>query len=472
MKRTLCLLNLLLATTGAYAEGSIVTAGPLTSIDKLQSFNTVKNSPTPRRSISIDSWQTANGATVLFVAAPELPMVDVRMVFNAGSARDGDKFGLASLVSRMLDEGTPTRSTDDISAAFENLGASFSASAYKDMFVVDLRVLSQDDYLQPALELFSDVVAHPIFPEASFKRIFEGAQVGQQQRQQSPSAQASILFYQHLYGAHPYAHPSNGTPDSLKKITIDDLKAFHQQYLVAKNATIAIVGNVNKEQALALSEKITQSLNSGQAAASLPAVKPLEKAIHKHLAFPSQQTHIIMGEATLRRDNPNYEALYVGNEILGGGGFGSILMEDLREKRGLTYGVYSGLSPMQVEGPFMINLSTRNEQTTQALDLLRKNLREFIDKGISEQQLQQAKDNILGSFPLSTSSNSSILAYLAAMGFYKLPLDYLDSFNERISKVTAKDVQKAFGRYIHPNKMLTVTVGQGVTVQKNEKTKQ
>ena len=470
MKRTLLTLSLLMAT-GAYAEGGMVTAGPLTSIDKLQSFNTVKNAPTPRRSIKIDNWQTSNGAKVLFVAAPELPMVDVRVVFNAGSARDGDKFGLASLVSRMLDEGTPTRSTDDISAAFENLGASFSASAYRDMFVVDLRVLSQEEFLQPALDIFSDVIAHPVFPEEPFKRIFDGAQVGQQQRQQSPSAQASILFYQNLYGSHPYAHPSHGTPETLKKITTNDLKAFHQQYFVAKNATIAIVGNLNKEQALALSEKISQPLASGEAAASLPSVKPLDKPVHKHLAFPSQQTHIMMGEANLRRDNPDYEALYVGNEILGGGGFGSILMEELREKRGLTYGVYSGLSPMQVEGPFIINLSTRNEQTAQALELLRKNLREFIQKGINEQQLKQAKDNILGSFPLSTSSNSNILAYLASMGFYNQPLDYLDSFNDRINKVTAKDVQKAFQRYIHPDKMLTVTVGQGVTVQKNEKAK-
>lgn len=470
MKRTLLTLSLLMAA-GAYAEGGIVTAGPLTSIDKLQSFNSVKNAPTPRRSIKIESWQTSNGAKVLFVAAPELPMVDVRVVFNAGSARDGDKFGLSSLVSRMLDEGTPTRSTDDISAAFENLGASFSASAYRDMFVVDLRVLSQDEFLQPALEVFSDVLAHPMFPEEPFKRIFDGAQVGQQQRQQSPSAQASILFYQNLYGSHPYAHPSHGTPETLKKITTDDLKAFHKQYLVAKNATIAIVGNLDKQQALTLSEKISRPLASGEAAATLAKVKPLDKAVHKHLAFPSQQTHIMMGQANLRRDNPDYEALYVGNEILGGGGFGSILMEELREKRGLTYGVYSGLSPMQAEGPFIINLSTRNEQTTQALELLRKNLREFIQKGINEQQLKQAKDNILGSFPLSTSSNSSILAYLASMGFYNQPLDYLDSFNDRINKVTAKDVQKAFQRYIHPDKMLTVTVGQGVTVAKNEKAK-
>ena len=460
MKKILSLAVMMLSLH-SYAEDA-----PITALDKLDSYQNVKNAATPRRSIAIEHWQTTNGAKTLFVQADELPMVDVRVLFNAGSARDGDKFGLASLVSRMLDEGTTTRTTDQISTSFENIGASFSASAYRDMFVLDLRVLSQEDYLPTAVEVFTDVMARPSFPEVAFKRIFEGAQVGQQQRQQSPSAQASILFYQHLYGEHPYAHPSHGTPDTLKKITIDDLKQFHQQYFVANNATIAIVGNINAVRAQQISEQISQALATGQAAPALTKVTPLAKALHKHLAFPSQQTHITIGQATLRRDNPDYEALYVGNEIFGGGGFGSILMKELREKRGLTYGVYSSFAPMQAEGPFIINLSTRNEQAQEALTLIRSHLKEFLKTGITEQQLQAAKDNILGSFPLSTSSNSSILAYLGSMGFYNLPLDYLDSFNQRINNVTTEQVKTAFRKHLNPDKMLTVTVGQGVTVAK------
>jgi zinc protease len=338
------LLSLSLCASLAYAEGGVVTAGPLTSLNKLDSFQSVKNAATPRRSIAIQQWHTSNGTNVLFVAANELPMVDVRVLFNAGSARDGNKFGLASLVSRMLDEGTTTRNTDQIASSFENLGASFNVSAYRDMFLVDLRVLSENNYLEPALDVFSDVIAHPSFPEEPFKRIFDGAQIGQQQRQQSPAAQASILFYQNLYGKHPYAHPSNGTPESLKSISIDDLKAFHQRYFVAQNATIAIVGNVDTQAAKAISEKISSNLPKGTPAEPLPSGVTLDKARHKHLEFPSQQTHIMIGQATLRRDDPDYEALYVGNEIFGGGGFGSILMKELREKRGLTYGVYSLVS--------------------------------------------------------------------------------------------------------------------------------
>ncbi|MCB1673563.1 MAG: insulinase family protein, partial [Pseudomonadales bacterium] len=225
-------LALSIASSLSYAEGGVVTQGALTSLDKLQSYAAVKKAPTPRRNIAIQHWLTSNGANVLFVAAPDLPMLDVRVVFNAGSARDGDKFGLASLVSQMLDEGTSTRNTDQIANTFESLGASFNVGAYRDMFVADLRVLSDNNYLEPALDVFSDVLAHPIFPQNSFNRIFDGAQMGQQQRQQSPAAQAAILFYQQLYGSHPYAHPSNGTAESLKTISTDDLKTFHQRYFV------------------------------------------------------------------------------------------------------------------------------------------------------------------------------------------------------------------------------------------------
>ena len=178
------LIALTLCSSLAYAEGGVVTAGPLTSLDKLESCQSVKNAATPRRSIAIQQWQTSNGTKVLFVAANELPMVDVRVLFNAGSARDGTKYGLASLVSRMLDEGTPTRNTDQIASAFENLGASFNAASYRDMFIVDLRVLSENKYLEPALDVFSDVIAHTSFQEKTFKWTFDVEQIGQQQRQQ------------------------------------------------------------------------------------------------------------------------------------------------------------------------------------------------------------------------------------------------------------------------------------------------
>lgn len=459
MKQSLLLLALCSGLAFAAPEGAPVTAGPLTSLDKLDSIKKIKDAPIPNRQVAIQSWLTANGSKVMFVSTRDLPMVDIRVVFDAGSARDGDKSGLASLVSRMIDEGTTDRDTTAIAKAFEDLGASFETSSYRDMSIADLRVLSRPDFLNPALDVYTDVLAHPVFPDVAFSRIFDGAQVGQQQKQQSPAAQAGILFYKNLYAWHPYAQPPSGNPETLKTIKAQDLRDFHRKYFVARNAVIALVGDIDEPGARAIAERISSALPAGEPAPALPDAPELTRSRHLHLNFPSQQTHILIGYPGITRNDPDYEALIVGNEILGGGGFTSLLMSELREKRGMTYGVYSGFVPMRAQGPFTINLSARADQTTQALDLVRKILKDFIRTGPTDAQVAEAKDNMLGSFPQSTASNSDILAYLASMGFYNQPLDYLDTYPKRIQAVTAEQIRDAFKRHLNPDKMLYITVG-------------
>lgn len=466
MKKRWLLLALIPALALAAPEGAMVTPGPLTSLDKLDSIRLVRNSTSPNRSISVKSWQTVKGSKVMFVETHDLPMLDIRLVFDAGSARDGEKSGLASLTSRMLDEGTPTRDSSAIATAFENLGVSFDASSYRDMSIADMRVLSDSKYLEPALDVFTDVVAHPVFPDAAFARIFDSAQVGQQQKQQSPASQASVLFYKNLYAWHPYALPPSGSADTLKTIKVQELRDFHQQYFVAANAVIALVGDITEKQAQQIAERISTQLNEGKAAPALPDAPALTRSRHLHLQFPSQQTHIMVGQPGIKRGDPDHTALAIGNEILGGGGFNTVLMQELREKRGMTYGVYSSFVPMRSQGPFIINLSTRGDQTGQALDLIRDLLRQFIKQGPTDAQVQEAKDNILGSFPQSTASNNDILAYIASMGFYSEPLDYLETFPDRIRAVTTEQVRKALKARLNPDKMLYVTVGQGVDVKK------
>jgi len=460
MKKLLALCCLLPGLTLAAPEGAMVTAGPLTALDKLQSVPLVRDTPVPNRQIQVKSWQTMKGSKVMFVENHDLPMLDIRLVFDAGSARDGEKSGVASLVSRMIDEGTPTRDTTAIAAAFENQGAAFSTSSYRDMSVADLRVLSDAKYLEPALDVFTDVMANAVFPETAFNRIFDNAQVGQQQKQQSPASQASVLFYKNLYAWHPYALPPTGTADSLKTIRIDDLRAFHRQYFVAANAVIAIVGDVDEKRAQQIAERISSGLPEGKPAAPLPDAPVLTRSRHLHLNYPSQQTHIMVGQPGLKRGDPEQAALTVGNEILGGGGFTTLLMQELREKRGMTYGVYSGFVPMRAQGPFIINMSTRNDQAAAAVDLLRDLLRNFIKRGPTEAQVNEAKDNILGSFPQSTASNSDILAFIASMGFYNEPLDYIETYPDRIRAVTADQVRKALKSRLNADKMLYVTVGR------------
>lgn len=458
-----CLLGCVwLVAIPAQAEkmGAAAATGPVTSLGRLDSLKALPAEPVTRRHFAIESWTTGNGARVLFVRAEELPLLDVRLVFDAGAARDGELGGLASTVSRMLDEGTPTRDTTAIASAFEQVGASYGASSYRDMAVAELRVLSDPAFREPALDVFRDVVAHPVFPAESFARTQQGSEVGQQQQEQSPAALAGRLFFQTLYGQHPYAQPPSGTRATLSRLTRESLVSFHQRFYVARNLTIALVGDIDRATAEQVANNLSDALPAGEPAPELPAVPPLKKARHLHYEFPSQQTHIMLGAPGIRRGDPDYYALQVGNEILGGGSFTSILMREIRQKRGLTYGIYSGFTPMHAEGPFMISLSTRSDQSQEALRLTRQILADFVKNGPDEAAVREAKASIVQGFPMSASSNASISGYLGAIGFYGLPLDYLDQYLARIQAVTPEDIRQAFRRHVQPDRLLAVTVGK------------
>lgn len=452
--------SVLPALSLAAHEGGPVSEGPVTALDKLESVSELKDAAISRRNFSIQHWKTKNGARVYFVEARELPMLDIRFVFDAGAARDGNIYGLANTVNRMLDEGTPTRNTDRIARDFERVGAEFSASSHRDMAVVEMRVLSDPKYRDAALNVFADVVANPQFPAEPLARIQQSSEVGLQQQEQSPSTLATRKFYKALYGSHPYAEPPTGTKSSLAKITREGLKAFHKRYYVANNLVIALVGAVSRAEAEAIAEQATAQLAAGQPAEKLPVVPPLKKAQSIHHEFASSQTHIMVGQPGIRHGDSDSDALAVGNEILGGGGFTSRLMKELRQNRGMTYGVYSRFTSMREAGPFAISLSTRADQTNEALTVINQILNDFVKNGPSDGELEEAKASILQSFPLSTSSNASIGSYLGMIAFYGLPLDYLDTYPDRIRAVSKEDVTRAFKRHLQPSQLLTVTVGQ------------
>ncbi|WP_297813068.1 pitrilysin family protein [uncultured Methylophaga sp.] len=407
----------------------------------------------------IQHWDTDNGAGVYFVPAPELPMVDISVVFNAGAARDGDMPGLAKMTSAMLDEGAGGMSADEIATAFADVGANFGASSERDMAVFSLRTLTEDQAFEQALTTYSQILAKPDFPQAPFERIQQTLLTGLQAENQSPKAIASRAFYENLYPSHPYGVMPNGTADSVKQLTPEDLKAFYQQYFVSRNAVVVIVGAVDRSEAEQIAERVTAGLAAGEAAPALPQVAELKSAELIHKSFPSTQTTIVMGQPGISRDDPDYFPLYVGNHILGGSGLVSMLSDELREKRGLTYGVYSYFRPMQQLGPYQMALQTRNEKAEEALTVLRDTVKNFVETGPSEAQLTAAKQNITGGFALRVDSNSKIADYLAMIGFYDLPLDYLDNFNDRVNAVTVAEIKDAFKRRVNADKMLTVLVG-------------
>lgn len=421
--------------------------------------------------LDIETWQIDNGAKVFYVPAPELPMVDIRVVFNAGSARDGDKPGLASMTNNLLDHGAGEWNTDQIVERFDSVGAQFATSSLRDMSMFSLRSLTEKEWFTTALDTMAVILQQPKFDANELERLRQQVLVALRNEQESPSDLAERTFYKALYGHHPYATSPLGNKESVTALTRQDLVDFYNKYYVASNAIVVIVGAVDKARAKEIARKLVKPLPKGEPAPALPDVPAVTEAAVIKQQHPSTQTTIWVGQEGNERDDPDYFPLYVGNHILGGSGFGSRIVDEIREKRGLAYSSYSYFSPMQRKGPFLMGLQTKNTQARDALTLLMKTVQDFIAEGPTQAELEHAKQNITGGFALRLDSNKDILEYVAMIGFYNLPLDYLKTFNDKVENVTRDQIIDAFRRRVHPDKMITVMVGD-VDAQDSAKPKQ
>jgi zinc protease len=408
----------------------------------------------------IQHWQMDNGVRVYFVENHDLPLLDVSVNFAAGSSRDTPaKSGLASLVRHMLTLGAGGLNEDEISKRMADVGAVLGGSFDPDRASVSLRSLSSERESEQALGVMARVVQQPEFPEAVLQREKNRIVAGLKEAETQPDYLAGKAFSAMLYGKHPYALESSGEVASVSALTRRDVVDFYRSYYHSGNAVLAIMGDVTMPQAKAIATRLTGALPRGNGAAKpLPPVTPLVKAETRRIAHPATQSHILMGMPGIRRDDPDYFPLFVGNYALGGGGFDSRLLEEVRQKRGLAYSAYSYFMPMMQEGPFQVGLQTRRDQADQALAVVRETLAKFVAEGPTEVELKQAKDNLIGGFPLRIDSNSKILDYLNIIGFYHLPLTYLDDFSAKVEKVTVADIRDAFARRVKPEIMATVIV--------------
>ena len=411
--------------------------------------------------LPIQSWQTSSGARVYFVESHQLPMLDVSINFAAGSGRDTPaKSGLANLTRHMLSLGADGLTEDEIAEKLADVGAELGGNIDRDRAGVTLRTLSNARERSQALDIMSRMVQKPEFPEKVLDREKIRVVAVLKEAATKPESIAERAFYTLLYGSHPYALRTSGEVDSLESLKRDDLVSFYRAYYTTNDAVVAIIGDVSRETAQEIAEKLTAKLP--EEAAPLPALPqvtlPLQ-AQNREIPHPATQSHILLGYPGMKRDDPDYFALLVGNYILGGGGFSSRFVEQVRQKRGLAYSVYSYFEPLQQKGPFQVGLQTKKEQADEALKVVRETLRNFIVKGPTERELTAAKQNLVGGFPLRIDSNKKILEYLAVIGFYRLPLTYLDDFVPKVEKVTVAQIKSAFQRRIDPDNMVTVIVG-------------
>ena len=406
--------------------------------------------------VRIDHWIAPSGAKVYFVETRVLPILDVQIDFAAGTAfAPAAKSGLASLTQGLLDAGAGDLDEEQIAGRLVDTGARMGGGADTDKASMSVRTLSSKTEREASLDLMRTVLSAPTFPQSVLERERGRTIASIREAETRPDAIASKRFAAAIYPDHPYGVIP--TVESVGAVTREDIVAFHRQHYGAKGAVVSIIGDVSRAEAEAIAQRLTEALPAGGGNLVPPAVKkPLRGTIK--IAHPAAQSHIHIGLPAIQRSDPDYFPLLVGNYTLGGGGFVSRLMKEVREKRGYAYSVYSYFAPRKLEGPFEIGLQTKREQVPDALKVVDEVLTEYIAKGPTPKELAAAKKNMVDGLALRMDSNAKLLGYLSAIGFYGLPLTYLDDFPAKVKAVTVEQVKAAFARHVKAENLVTVIV--------------
>ena len=442
------------------SDGGTLTAGFIRVYLRLSAVALLLAAGAAQAILPIQQWQTAGGARVVFVENHDLPMLDVSVEFPAGAAYDRpEKSGVASMTNRLLNAGMDGMSEDQIARRLADVGAQLGGRFETDRGGMGLRTLSSEKERRQALDVFARILSQPSFPADVLEREKARLIASLKESDTRPGTIVSRTFHRLAYGGHPYGLRASGEVDTVGAITRNDLVDFHRRHYAARYAVVALIGDVTRTEAEAIAEQVTRGLPV--AAGDDPVLAPvpsLAAGVTREVAHHASQAHIMIGAPGVSRSDPDYIALYVGNFVLGGGGFVSRMIEEVRQKRGLAYSASSYFYPLLRRGPFVISMQTRRDQAMQALQVARDTLRDFVATGPTADELEAAKQNIVGSFPLRIDSNRKIHEYLAMIGFYRLPLTYLEDFVKQVERVTADEVRDAFRRRIDPGRLVTVVV--------------
>lgn len=417
-------------------------------------------------SVVIEQWAEPSGARVALIRLPNLPMVDLQIDVDAGSRRDPDHLtGLANATTLMLTQsvrahdGQPAMDENAVAEAWADLGSQFGVSTTADRMSVRLRTLSQRDVAQASIHLAAKQLAFPAMEAQAWDRDRQRLISAWKDDEKQPDVMAQRSFEQAVFRGHPYGREA--TPEHWQRMTVDDMAGFYRQHALACNARVSVVGDVTREQAALWVQQLLSAW-APHGCPKLPAVaevQPLTQAQHIRLPAKASQAHIWVGQPGIARNDPDFFPIIVGNHILGGSGFTSRLMQEIREKRGLTYGVYSFFSPGRHAGQFGVNMQTRPDQAQQALDLIQTEIRRFVEKGPTAQELTEAQQSLVQGFVLRIDTNRKLLDNLAAILWNDLPMNYLDTWTQQIQAVTRQQIQTAFARVLRPDHMVTVVVG-------------
>jgi len=407
--------------------------------------------------VDIKHWVAQSGARVYFVESHALPIVDVTVEFVAGGAYDpAEKAGLGKLTLAMLKGGSSRYSETEVTRRIADSGAQLEDNFDLDRAGYRLRTLSSEAQLRAATGTLADLLQSPRFAAEVFEREKARAIANAGEEETRPEHIAEQHLYELMYPNHPYG--AMETPKTLAGITRDDVERHYRSHYGSNRVVVTIVGDLGRDAAAALAEELTSLLKAGESA-TLPAATSTSGGKTQRIAHPATQSHILLGLPALAYGDSDYFALLVGNYILGGGGFVSRLMKEVRSKGGFAYSVYSYFYAYEREGPFLVGLQTRRDQSGEALARTRSVIADFVSRGPTPSELEAAKKSLSGGFPLRIDNNRKMLSQVAVIAFYRLPLDWLNQYQDRVQGVTLAQVRSAFARRIDPDKLSTVIVG-------------
>jgi zinc protease len=398
-----------------------------------------------------------NQLVFLLSEEPSLPFVTLELLVDAGSRQDpSEKTGLAYLTARGLLWGTQKRTTRFIYEELDFMGASLTSSSGKDYATLTLRVLKKD--LKKGIDLFLEVLTQPNFPGQEMKKEADKILAAIQAAEDQPEEVAEKAFQKNLFLSSPYQHPAEGTKESISLITREDLIRFYQGHYRPNFSILAIAGDITLEE---MKTELLPRLEKWPAgkASGLPSPSVFAKGIKTVKINRSlTQANVILGHAGISRSNPDYYALMVMNYLLGGGGFSSRLVEEIRNKRGLAYSVASFFGPGKYLGTFQILLQTKNASTRQAISIALEEMKRIQKEMVSEKELEGAKNYLIGNFPMRLETQAKLVHFLTQVEYYGLGLDYAGKYPLLIQSVSRDEIRRVAKKYLHPENYICVVV--------------
>lgn len=409
-----------------------------------------------------------NGLILLTSEQRALPMVTLHFLIRAGARYDPEeKEGLANLTSRLLTYGTRNRTALQISEALDFIGASLSAGCDQEVATVSLTLLKKD--LDAGLSLLAEILTASVFSPEEIERQKQSVIASIKARGENPGTIAQIKFSEALFPKSPYGRQVEGTEDSIKRVDRDGLLEFYQRSYRPDRAILVVVGDISHQE---ISQKLAQAFQpwrKGPVVQESPPVASPGPANFIPVNKNITQANIAMGHEGVPRGHPDYYAIQVMNYILGGGGFSSRLIDSVRNERGLAYSVYSYFGGDKYVGSFQVTMQTKNETAQEAIRIAKEEIQRIRKQGVTEEELQAAKDYLIGSFPLRLDTNRRIAGFLAQVEFFELGLDYPDRYPELIRRVSRDNILEAARRYLQPDKLIVVVVANQEKAKLNNK---